>query len=375
MGYQGPTISPEIALIFTAVDHLSATIENVQQELGQLNQTFEGARRITVTAGQAVHRVGVSMRGVAMDLRMVSIATAIFRREFEITNPTLEAASRSLLIVSTGATAVLATVDLLSKAARIAKMNFTILGTSIAIAGSALVAFIAVAAAGIAIIAAISWYFSPAQIAAREYADELASLTEIAEEAKIRLEGLRLEMQALAIQNQILTMAENELARIQEIRSFATEEEEATTRALKFAKMDVRQETDRGKLAEMEAGLQRNTALTQIKTIEREIAQLPQWRVPGRPLPPRILGGARPEVGIPGPFLPPGRGGQMGFPETYMGGIRVSDLMDVIGERGERPIHVAISFPGSSFATELDIISAVREAASEGANEILRRIA
>jgi len=370
MAAPGGTISPEIEVIFRAVDQLTAEASRMAGAVESFNETVKG---LSVTAGEvpaAQEKMRVSMRGVALDLRMISIATAIFRREIGTTNPVIDLMSRGLLIVSTSFTAAFAALDLLNKATMLQGVALASVSAKIASFGSTIISFLTnpLTLAAIAVLAAISavimlvQHFSPAQVATRYFAAEMERLKKATEDAKLAMEVLQYQMDSLQITQQRLRIREQEIEYAIRRRGYATADETAELAALQAHQDVTSLSMERMRLTTMETEHAMRGYQMRIADVERTIAALPQYGwAPG--MVPEVAARPTPEQLLPSPY------GQMGFPEPIIA-MRGADLFM---ERG-RNISVSISFPNATFSTAFDVRREILNASQEASMEIKRRI-
>jgi len=373
MAAPGGVISPEIAVIFRAIDQLSAEVGNMQAAITNFNESVKGIKEGAETVPESTEKVRISMRGVALDLRMISIATAIFRRELGTTNPVIDAMSRGLLILSTSATAALAAVDLLSKAAALSTLGWAGLTAAIKGAGAALIGFLAnpivALVVGIALviagIVALIHQMSPAQQAAAYFADEMTRLKQATEDAKLAVETLQYQMEALQIQEQRLRLQEMELEYAIERRGFSTKEEEALLVAVRGRTDEVSMSMARQRLSISETEHAMKGYQMRMADIERTVAALPQWGwAPGYI--PEVAARPTPEALPPSPYPY----GQRGVPEP----IFMARVADLPRRMGAALVSVNISFPGAIFRTAIDIQEEMRKSGEVAASEIRRRL-
>lgn len=370
MAVPGGIISPELDVIFKAIDQLSAETARMQGAIESFSDAVKGAAGATQETGESSEKMRITMRGVALDLRMISIATAIFRREVGTTNPVVELFSRGLLIVSTSATAAMATVDLLQKATVLQGLTMASVTSSLQRFGSAVIGFLTnpITLAAIAVIAAVAavvtlaQHFSPAQVAARYFADEMERLKQAADDAKSAMEVLQYQMEGLNITQQRLRIREQELQYAIQRRGYATAAETAELAALQASQDVTSLSMEQFRLKTMETehalrGYEMRTA-----DLEKLISSLPQYgwapgyvpQVPERPSPEQLM---------PSPY------GQMGFPEPVIA-VKPADIFE---KRG-RPLSVLISFPNATFSTSFDVRQALMTASEEASMEIKRRL-
>ena len=398
-------INPEIQVILRAVDELSSTINANTEAVRSLTTAYQGATAATVTHGQAQRRTQLSMRRVALDLRMISIATAIFRREIGETNPVVDLFSRGLLIVSTTATATMAVVDLLTNANLKAALSFSAVATAARAAAVAVGTFILahpviiiLAAIAVAIIA-IGTALSPATQAARYFRAELKQLERASTDAKLALDVLRYGMEELNITSQIMRIREMEVREMVERRGYATQYEAQLLGNLRANQADVNVEMERQRLISMQTEHTLHGYQMRIEDINRTIKALPSFGfAPGYvpeieerpPPPPYGQAGAPPTfmafrttaLSLPSLYMR-GRGvagGRPPFQRAELPEIPPAPMMlratalDMEAERRTGPISVTISLAGAIISTEIDLQAELRRASIEGAMEIKRRM-
>lgn len=372
MATPGGTISPEIDVIFKAVDQLSAETARMQGAIQSFQESIRGIKDSAAEVPESTERMRISMRGVALDLRMISIAVAIFRRELGTTNPVIDLLGRGLLIVSTSATATLATLDLLNKATSAHGITMAVVASKAATFGTAIVSFLTnpmvlAAAAVIAAVAAVVMlmqHFSPAQVATRYFASEMERLREATDSAKLAMEVLQYQMDSLQITQQRLRIREQEIEYAITRRGYATAAETAELAALQAHQDSTSLSMERFRLKTMETEHAMTGYQMRIADVERTIAGLPEYGwAPG--FVPEVVARPTPEQLMPSPY------GQMGFPEPMVA-VQAADLFE--GGGGGRALAVNISFPNARFSTEIDLRTALRNASEEAAIEIKRRL-
>lgn len=374
-------ISSFVEIIFRAIDQLSDQAHSMVGAMRDFRTETVAAAQAAKDHVEETGKLGISMRGVALDLRMISIAIAIFRREVGTTNPIVDMLSRGLLVLSTAATATIASIDLLQKYNVLAAGGFASLAASAKSALASIAAFVVthpililIAALAAAVIA-LGFAFSDQAITTRAYRSEMESLEKTIEDAENALKGLRLEMEELQIQNAALRIQEMEIQHAIAMRGFATEEEGRTIDALTIAESYLNYELAKQALHEKTLQHEANLSKAQLDAINKDIQSRPAF---GFDLGGRIQDffwqlfggqGESPLKGFPrapwAPWAPPGQAGFYSPPS-----ITSRDL----ARMGGGFVSIAISFPHATFATGIDIESAIKRGAAEAAIEVRRQL-
>jgi hypothetical protein len=363
-------ISPEIRVYLRAIDELSGTLNTNTEAVQQLTNAISGAGKTTEAFGKSQMDTRMTMRGVALDLRMISIATAIFRRELGDTNPVLSGLAQGLLMVSTGLTATFAAADLMWRASQMLATGFLTATHSVHLFGIAITTSLAtvgiVIFAIVAAAAAIMWLvqaWSPATRAAEYFAGRMTYLKEQVEDAKVAIEGLRLEMEGLTTQQEILRLETMKLEHVQRERGYLTETEIATMAALESNQERLTLGVQEYRTQVAMAEYTTNKWQQQLDAINRYIASLPQYG-----LDPFFSHGINDTDVFTTPAPPPY--GQMGFPPT----ATVSPKgLETAGVRS-RAINVTITLPGAVISSNVDLIEALAQGGEQAANEVRRRL-
>ena len=360
-------INPEIVVIARMIDQISSQAKAIGAALDEVKTKVKDIAPAVKDIEEPTAELGISFSRLALSLRMVSIGTAILRREIGVTNPFLDAMSKAILVTSSVATVSIASIKIMEAAMKaMAYVAAQGVVPSLIAAGAAVKAFgvavwaalgplIVIAAAAVAI-ERIAWYFGPAQTAARAFAGEIKNLEDAIKDAQTATENLRYEMMGLSIQDQILRIQELELRAAIEQRGFATQAELNTLAAITAHQREVNIEMAQGTLEQQKIERSAFRYKLQLQDIGAAIEALPTYALPG----------VYPEMEFPerpwrGPY------GQMGFPP---GGIRPAQIRG----RMAGMVSVSISFPYATFASDIDVRSAVRAAGEDAAIELKRRL-
>jgi len=364
-------INPEIRVVLRAIDELSGTLRANTEAVNELQGSLQGATKTTETFTEKHQSVRMTMRGVALDLRMISIAVAIFRREMEETNPVLAGMAEGLLMVSTGLTATFAAGDLAYRASMMISSGFLTATHTVTLFGHAITTSLAtigiVIGAIVAVAAAVVWLaqaWSPATRATEYFSGRMDYLKKQVEDAKVAIEGLRLEMEGLTTQQEILRLETMKLEHVQKERGFLTQEEIATMAALESSQerlaLGVQEYRTQIAMAEHTT----NQWQGELEMINRYIAKLPTMGFqPGYAL------GIKEEEVFGRPAPPPY--GQMGFPPVF--NLVTPRTIQTEGARTGQ-ITVSISLAGAQITSDIDLIAALERGGQRAASEIRRRL-
>jgi len=400
-------INPEVQIIFTAIDQLTQNVAAMTTAVNTLNQSVSGVSSSQKGAQTSVDQHGISMRRLALDFRMISIATSIFRREIGASNPIIDGATKALLIFSTTITMATAVTDLATKANLVSSLSFTALSASIGSATAAAAAFIAtpigaVITAIVAVIAAVvalGTYFAPAAVATRQFQQELDTLKDKAEDTKVAIDRLKYGMEGLQVVNQVLRIQEMEIRNAIDRRGYATKEEEQAIKGLTAVQGGLNLEMEKQRLITMKAEYALHGYELRIDDINRTIKELPSfgfspgavYTVPEEEEPygqrgfaPTFLAIRQADVQLP---FPRGRARETAEHQLNvtravleearmgeMGAMLTANNMGSATQITGTPIAISISLAGAIISTEIDMEGALRRSAATAALEIKRRL-
>lgn len=346
----------------------------------------------TEAAGQAAKQAtgyyqsqSYAVRRLALDLRMMSIGLMILKREYGGLNPILDAGITAMYTFSAATSVAMGSVGILTR-------SYTLLKKAAGEGGTAMQGLSKIIGAlpgGIhSVIIALGALIAIALgTAAFEWGAGISKLRVEIRELKRDLEDLESGMRNIQVANAELSeetayyqMQLAKLNREIELQGAPTKAQEQQVKSLEARIRDL--STANTELAWAQARQQTTILQTTdiMKDAEEQITAT--YRAAGKLAKEGILGAAGPLMTP--PIIP-------GVPEAQIGAeVKAPGLLYVhrgeivesreqraegmAVDRGGGPISIAISFPGATFATADDIVSALRRGGAEAGEEANRRL-